>query len=140
MSGALSFSIESGVHGGATDYAVANDGTITVLNKPDYEDGLDPAFLVNANGADGLAGLISVRVSVTDVDENPALAAIEGVPWVYETAQINDAVVEKRLPRMGLRLLTRQLIFLLTTPRGRRLHTRLARASLRSRSTRARAL
>ena len=101
VSGALSFSIESGVHGGATDYAVADDGTITVLNEPDYEDGLDPAFLVNANGADGLAGLISVRVSVTDVDEDPALAAIEGVPWVYETAQINDAVVEKPAAQDG---------------------------------------
>ena len=99
--GALSFSIESGVDGGDTDYAVADDGTITVLNAPDYEDGLDPAFLVNANGADGLAGLISVRVSVTDVDENPALAAIEGVPWVYETAQINDAVVEKPAAQDG---------------------------------------
>ena len=101
VSGALSFSIESGVDGGDTDYAVADDGTITVLNAPDYEDGLDPAFLVNANGADGLAGLISVRVSVTDVDENPALAAIEGVPWVYETAQINDAVVEKPAAQDG---------------------------------------
>ena len=101
VSDALSFSIESGVDGGATDYAVADDGTITVLNEPDYEDGLDPAFLVNANGADGLAGLISVRVSVTDIDEDPALAAIAGVPWVYETAQINDPVVEKPAAQDG---------------------------------------
>ena len=69
VSDAISFSIESGVDGGDTDYAVADDGTITVLNAPNYEDGQDPAFLVNANGADGLAGLISVRVSVTDVNE-----------------------------------------------------------------------
>ena len=98
---ATSFSIESGVDGGNTDYAVANDGTITVLNAPNYEDGLDPAFLVNANGADGLAGLISVRVSVTDVNEDPALAAIAGVPWVYETAQIGDEVVEKPADQDG---------------------------------------
>ena len=64
---ATSYSIESGVDGGATDYAVANDGTITVLNEPDYEDGLNPAFLVNANNAEGLAGLVSVRVNITDV-------------------------------------------------------------------------
>ena len=101
VSGATSFSIESGVDGGNTDYAVADDGTITVLNAPNYEDGLDPAFLVNANGADGLAGLISVRVSVTDVNEDPALAAIAGVPWVYETAQIGDAVVEKPADQDG---------------------------------------
>ena len=101
MSGATSFSIESGVDGGDTDYAVADDGTITVRNAPDYEDGLDPAFLVNANGADGLVGLISVRVSVTDVNESPALAAIAGVPWVYETAQIGDAVVEKPAAQDG---------------------------------------
>ena len=101
MSGASSFSIESGVDGGDTDYAVADDGTITVLNAPNYEDGLDPAFLVNANGADGLVGLISVRVSVTDVNESPALAAIAGVPWVYETAQIGDAVVEKPAAQDG---------------------------------------
>ena len=49
MSDATSFSIESGVDGGDTDYAVADDGIITVLNAPNYEDGLDPAFLVNAN-------------------------------------------------------------------------------------------
>ena len=98
---ATSFSIESGVDGGNTDYAVADDGTITVLNAPNYEDGLDPAFLVNATGADGLAGLISVRVSVTDVNEDPALAAIAGVPWVYETAQIGDAVVEKPADQDG---------------------------------------
>ena len=101
VSDATSFSIESGVDGGNTDYAVADDGTITVLNAPNYEDGLDPAFLVNANGADGLAGLISVRVSVTDVNEDPALAAIAGVPWVYETAQIGDAVVEKPADQDG---------------------------------------
>ena len=101
VSGATSFSIESGVDGGNTDYAVADDGAITVLNAPNYEDGLDPAFLVNANGADGLAGLISVRVSVTDVNEDPALAAITGVPWVYETAQIGDAVVEKPADQDG---------------------------------------
>ena len=40
VSDATSFSIESGVDGGDTDYAVADDGTITVLNAPNYEDGL----------------------------------------------------------------------------------------------------
>ena len=97
MSGALSFSIESGVDGGDTDYAVADDGTISVLNAPDYEDGLDPAFLVNANGADGLAGLISVRVSVTDIDEDPAITTSIGTAWVYENAQVDDPVLNKVL-------------------------------------------
>ena len=97
VSGALSFSIESGVDGGDTDYAVADDGTISVLNAPDYEDGLDPAFLVNANGADGLAGLISVRVSVTDIDEDPAITTSIGTAWVYENAQVDDPVLNKVL-------------------------------------------
>ena len=101
VTGAVSYSIESGVDGGTTEYAVANDGTITVVTAPNFEDGLNPAFLVNATGADGLAGLISVRVAVTDVDEDPALAAIAGVPWVYETAQIGDPVVEKPAAQDG---------------------------------------
>ena len=92
--GATSYSIESGVDGGATDYAVANDGTITVLNEPDYEDGLNPAFLVNANNAEGLAGLVSVRVNITDANEPPVIADIAGTAWVYETAQNEDEVVE----------------------------------------------
>ena len=48
-----------------------------------------------------MAGLISVRVAITDVNESPALAAIAGVPWVYETAQIGDAVVEKPAAQDG---------------------------------------
>ena len=74
-----------------------HDGTISVLNAPDYEDGLDPAFLVNANGADGLAGLISVRVSVTDIDEDPAITTSIGTAWVYENAQVDDPVLNKVL-------------------------------------------
>ena len=101
VSGATSFSIESGVDGGDTNYAVASDGTITVMAAPNFEDRLSPAFLVNANNADGLAGLISVRVTVDDVDEAPVLDAIAGVPWVYETAQVGDNVVEKPADQDG---------------------------------------
>ncbi len=109
---ATSFSIESGVQHGQLDdngdvvldangdvvpaYAVdPATGVITVLQAQNYEDGRNPAFLVNANNAEGLAGLISVRVSITDEPEAPALPEIAGVPWVYETAQIGDPVVEK---------------------------------------------
>ena len=35
----VDYSIESGVDGGGTDYAVASDGTITVVNAPNFEDG-----------------------------------------------------------------------------------------------------
>ena len=94
VKGATSFSIESGVDGGVENYAVADDGTITVLNEPDYEDGLNPAFLVNANNDEGLAGLVSVRVNITDVNEPPVIADIAGTAWVYETAQDEDEVVE----------------------------------------------
>ena len=94
----VDYSIESGVDGGDTDYAVASDGTITVLTAPNFEDGKNPAFLVNVDDADGeLAGLVSVRVSITDVDEAPIITAIPAgdVPWVYENFQIGDAVVTK---------------------------------------------
>ena len=102
VTGATTYSVESGVDGGDTNYAVANDGTITVLTAPNFEDGLNPAFLVNANNAEGLAGLISVRVSVTDVPEAPELADFAGgTPWVYETAQIGDAVVLKPASQDG---------------------------------------
>ena len=83
--GATSFSIESGVDGGDTEYAVANDGTITVLNAPNFEDDMNPAFLVNANDAEGLAGLISVRVSVTDVNEVP----------VFDAASVSETIVNE---------------------------------------------
>ena len=83
--GATSFSIESGVDGGDTEYAVANDGTITVLNAPNFEDDMNPAFLVNANDAEGLAGLISVRVSVTDVNEVP----------VFDAASVSETIVHE---------------------------------------------
>ena len=103
---ATSFSIESGEdYKNADDnpnYAVADDGTVTVLNAPDYEDDLNPAFLVNArNNLNDLAGLISVRVTVVDVDEDPMLAAIMGTPLVYETAQVGDPVVEKPADQAG---------------------------------------
>ncbi|MCY3638014.1 MAG: cadherin domain-containing protein [Chloroflexi bacterium] len=100
---AESYSIESGAEGGDTNYAVdSSTGAISVVNAPDFEDGDNPAFLVNANDAAGdLAGLISVRVTVTDVNEAPVLDAIGGTPWVYETAQSGDAVVEKPADQDG---------------------------------------
>ena len=75
VAGGVAYSIESGVDGGDTDYAVdASDGAISVVNIPDYEDDQSPAFLVNVqNDLGELAGLVSVRVSITDVDEDPTI-------------------------------------------------------------------
>ena len=104
VQGATSYSIESGADGGDTNYAVdSSTGAITVLNAPNFEDELNPAFLVNANDDAGdLAGLISVRVTVTDVNEAPVLADFAGgTPWVYETAQVGDAVVLKPADQDG---------------------------------------
>ena len=103
---ATSFSIESGVDIGPEndrDYSIdSSTGVITVENAPNFEDDDNPAFLVNADNSEGdLAGLISVRVTVEDVDEAPVLNAIDGVPWVYETAQIGDDVVEKPAAQDG---------------------------------------
>ncbi|MDE2687655.1 MAG: cadherin domain-containing protein [Chloroflexota bacterium] len=103
VASATSYSIESGVEGGDTNYAVdSSTGAISVVNMPNFEDDESPAFLVNANNNEGdLAGLISVRVTVTDVNEAPVLDAIGGTPWVYETAQSGDAVVEKPADQDG---------------------------------------
>ena len=103
VAGAVSYSIESGVDGGNTDYAVdSSTGEITVITAPNFEDDKSPAFLVNAqNDLNELAGLISVRVVITDEPEAPTLTAIAGVPWVYETAQIGDDVVEKPADQDG---------------------------------------
>ena len=100
---AVTYSIESGVQTGDTDYAIdSSTGVITVTVAPDFEDGNSPAFLVNANNSEGdLAGLISVRVTVVDVDEAPVLDAIAGTAWVYETAQIGDPVLEKPADQDG---------------------------------------
>ena len=107
VNGATSYTVESGEHyedaEGNRNYEVENDGTITVLTAPDFEDGLNPAFLVNVNAGDDLAGLISVRVEVTNVPEAPVLTELVAganeqaseIPWVYETAQIGDPVLTK---------------------------------------------
>ena len=93
VDGAVSYSIESGVDGGDTNYAVdGSTGAISVVNAPNYEDDLNPAFLVNANNADGdLAGLISVRVSVTDVNEMPVVSG-DSAMSIAENAQSGTAV------------------------------------------------
>ena len=84
--GATSFSIESGVDGGKENYAVdSSTGEITVKIPPNFEDDKNPAFLVNANNAEGLAGLISVRVAVTDVNEVP----------VFDAASVSEAPVNE---------------------------------------------
>ena len=80
------------------DFSIDGSGAITVNNAPDFEAGLRPAFIVRVDDANGdLLGLISVRVSITDVDEDPIITAIpaDDVPWVYENFQIGDAVVTK---------------------------------------------
>ena len=97
---AVSYSIESGVDGGKENYAVdSSTGEITVLTAPNYEDNLSPAFLVNADNAEGdLAGLISVRVTVTDVNESPVFAAGATTSgYVAEDAQDGHAVMTSDL-------------------------------------------
>ena len=99
---AVSYSIESGVDGGDTDYEVTSDGTITVLVMSNYEDGLNPAFLVNAvNDLGELAGLVSVRVDITDVDEDPVITTVLGTAWVYEDTQVDEPVRDKVVASAG---------------------------------------
>ncbi len=99
VDGATSYSIESGVDyqdgSGNNNYAVDNAGTITVVNEPNFEDALNPAFLVNANDAAGdLAGLISVRVTIVDMNEAPVFAAGQSATaFVSEDAQKGQYVL-----------------------------------------------
>ena len=88
------YSIESGVQTGSTDYSIgASTGVISVATAPNFEDGNSPAFIVNIlDSSDELLGLVSVRVTVTDVDESPSIAAITGTPYVSENAQLGSAV------------------------------------------------
>ena len=98
-----SYTIESGVQTGDTDYTINVDtGVISVRVAPNFEDGNSPAFIVNVSDANGdLLGLVSVRVTIVDVDEEPVFTAIAGTPWVYETAQNDDPVVEKPVDQTG---------------------------------------
>ena len=103
-----SYTIESGVDivmdDAATadvdesDFSVDGSGTITVNNKPDFEAGLRPAFIVRVDDANGdLLGLISVRVTIVDENEDPVINELPAgdVAWVYENFQVGDAVVTK---------------------------------------------
>ena len=91
------YTILSGVDDGDTDYDIdPSTGLISVVNMPDYEADKNPAFIVEITNNDGdRLGVIAVRVSVTDVNEEPTVAAIDGVPWVYETAQVGAPVQTK---------------------------------------------
>ena len=71
---------------------------IKVTRMLDFETGGAPAFLVNVWNVDrDLAGIVSVRVTITDINEAPKVDAIPAgdVPWVYENFQVGDAVVTK---------------------------------------------
>ena len=91
----VSYSIESGVDGGDTDFAVdGTTGAVTVLSALDYEDGKNPAFLVNVqNDLSELAGLVSVRVTITDVNEVPVFAADSASEAAVSEDAQNDAPV-----------------------------------------------
>ena len=131
VDGATSYSIESGVQTGNTDYDInASTGEISVEVAPDFENGNNPAFLVNANNSEGdLAGLISVRVTVTDVDEDPMITAIAGTPWVYETAQIGDPVVEKPADQAGPEDTDEPIVMMATDPEDRAIRWSIQNAS-----------
>ena len=104
--GADSYTIESGVDivmdDAATadidesDFSVDGSGSITVNNAPDFEADLRPAFIVRVDDANGdLLGLISVRVTIVDENEDPVIDPIVGTPWVFEIAQDGEDVVTK---------------------------------------------
>ena len=104
---AAKFKIESGVQIGVDDDTTADvdernyniretDGLITVQNAPDFEAGENPAFIVEVRDEAGdLLGLISVRVTIENDDEDPTITTIIGTAWVYEDAQVDEEVLNK---------------------------------------------
>ena len=97
VDGGTVYDILSGVDDGDTDYDIdSSTGEISVATEPNYEDDKNPAFIVEiTNDDDDRLGVIAVRVTVTDMNEEPTVAAIDGVAWVYETAQVGDPVLTK---------------------------------------------
>ena len=95
-------------------------GEITVVNGRDY-DAADAenniVLLVDAFGANGIRlGAVIAGIAIQDIDEDPVITdlvvayeadgtTVDGlnseIPWVYETAQIGDAVVTKPVGQAG---------------------------------------
>ena len=77
-----------------SDFSVDGNGAITVNNERDFESGLRPAFIVRVDDAAGdLVGLVSVRVTVTDINEAPEYTSAPATAWVAEDAQGGHAVM-----------------------------------------------
>ena len=98
IAGGVAYKTESGVDVGpnntVVDYSVSDVGVVSVVNSPDYEAEGSPAFLVNVfDDLGDLAGIISVRVVVTNINEIPVFAADSvSEATVSEDAQNDDPV------------------------------------------------
>ena len=120
VEGATSYQVISGTGGARDDFAVdMNTGEITVVNGRDYDaDGAENniVLLVDAFGENGIRlGAVIAGIAIQDIDEEPVITDLvtatdadgdfdglnSEIPWVYETAQIGDAVVTKPVGQAG---------------------------------------
>ncbi|WP_345974727.1 cadherin domain-containing protein [Sulfurimonas sp. HSL3-7] len=79
---------------GAADFAVAADGTITVVNAPDFE--TRPTYLLTAEAVSnaGTSASVNVTITVTDVaDVAPILAASTATVIENNTTVVGSVIV-----------------------------------------------
>ena len=120
VEGATTYSVISGTGGARDDFAVdPSTGEITVVNGRDY-DAADAenniVLLVDAFGENGIRlGAVIAGIAIQNIDEDPVITDLvtatdadgdfdglnSEIPWVYETAQIGDAVVTKPVGQAG---------------------------------------
>ena len=137
VEGATNYDVISGTGGAQDDFSVdTSTGEITVVNPRDY-DAADAenniVLLVDAFGENGIRlGAVIAGIAILDVDEDPVITDLvvaykadgtfdglnSEIPWVYETAQIGDAVVTKPVGQEGAGTNDLDTIISATDPEG----------------------
>ena len=114
VEGATTYAVISGTGGARDDFDVnTSTGEITVVNPRDYDAvGAENniVLLVDAFGENGIRlGAVIAGIAIQNIDEDPVITDLVNatdadgnfdalnseIPWVYETAQIGDAVLTK---------------------------------------------
>ncbi len=92
---AVKFSIRAATHDGESVLSIDDSGDITLSSAVDFDTRTYNNLVLvvdGKNAGDYLLGSVIVSVIIENVNEAPMIAAIGGTPWVYEAAQMGDAV------------------------------------------------
>ena len=100
VEGATTYAVISGTGGARDDFAVdTSTGEITVVNPRDYDAESaenNIVLLVDAFGENGIRlGAVIAGIAIQDIDEKPEITTVIGTAWVYESAQLDEAVLNK---------------------------------------------